>query len=535
MDLIIEGGQVLDGTGSDSFPGSVGVTDGTIVLLRGDTSHVTAASRIDATGHVVAPGFIDMHSHSGLMILQNPHNEPKVRQGVTTEVVGVNGNSYAPFRNPADLSMFVRMNAGLDGSPGIDYNWKTVTEYLSRFDGAVANNVALLIGNSALRICAIGWDNVTATAGQLADMRALLREALTAGAFGLSTGLDYPPGSFASTDELVSLCDTVEKTGGIYHTHVRYQLGDRYLDPFREATDIGERSGVAVHLTHLYRRATAPGGSARILDLVEAAQSSGLDITFDTYPYEWNSTRALILLPMWLQEGGPDAILERLTDPSQADRVRQDINSRAEQYGGARVWARLRLGYFAKPEHKAYEGLTIAEIARLRNEPEAETLRGLLVAEDLRLNEVGASPDPWSLPRFIGHRLSMVGSDSILIGTRPSPRTYGTFPRILGELVREERLFSLPEAIRKMTSYPARRLGLIDRGMVLDGMAADLVIFDPDLVRTRATYDDPCRYPEGIRDVIVNGKAVVRDGALTGELPGMALRRGQRHPGGGAR
>jgi N-acyl-D-amino-acid deacylase len=524
IETLIHGGRVIDGTGSSSFFGAVAIESGRLAIIRGNVNSVEAQTRIDATGHVVAPGFIDVHSHSGLMLLQNRHHEIKVRQGVTTELIGVDGNSYAPFRESEDLHQFVRMNAGLDGRPPIDYAWNTVAEYLSAFDRKVAINVAFLIGNSAVRICAVGWSDQQATGPQLADMQALLREGLNEGAFGLSSGLDYPPGSYASTDELVTLSQTVADLGGIYHTHVRYQLGDRFLDPFREAIEIGDRSGVPIHLTHLYRRSNAPGGSAEILDLVEAARARGLDTTFDTYPYEWNSTRLLILMPAWVQEGGPDAILERLADPALAPRIRSGLDQRGEQYGN-QTWNHLRVGYFSKPENKEYEGRTIAEIAKLRQQTPADAICELLLSEDLRLNEVAASPDPWSLQKFVVHPLSMVGSDSIFIGDRPSPRTYGTFPRILGDLVRDERLMSLPEAVRKMTSYPAQRLGLPDRGLLRDGMAADVVVFDPVLVGSLATYDDPCRYPVGIRDVFVNGQPVLMAGEMTDALPGRSLRR----------
>jgi N-acyl-D-amino-acid deacylase len=515
---------VVDGSGSPSFFGAIAIERGRVWIIRGNVDTVDAHTRINAAEHVVAPGFIDVHSHSGLMLQQNPHHEIKVRQGVTTELIGVDGNSYAPFRNSGDLHQFVRMNAGLDGHPPIDYTWNTVAEYLSVFHRKAAVNVAFLIGNSALRICAVGWDDDRATNAQLADMQALLREGLAEGAFGLSTGLDYPPGSYATTDELVALSQTVADLGGIYHTHVRYQLGDRFLDPFREAIEIGERSGVPIHLTHLYRRSNAPGGAAEMLDLVESARARGLDTTFDAYPYEWNSTRLLILLPAWVQEGGPDAILERLRDPVLASRIRRGLDERGEQYG-AQTWNHLRVGYFSKPENNEYEGKTIAEIAKLRQQTPSDAICELLLSEDLRLNEVAASPDPWSLQKFVIHPLSMVGSDSIFIGDRPSPRTYGTFPRILGDLVRDERLMSLPEAIRKMTSYPAQRLGLPDRGLLRDGMAADVVVFDPALVRSLATYDDPRRYPVGIRDVFVNGEPVLLGGEITGALPGLSLKR----------
>ena len=479
--------------------------------------------RIDATGHVVVPGFIDMHSHSGLVLLDEPKHEAKTRQGVTTEVIGVDGNSYAPFDRRDDLHEFVRLNAGLDGHPPIQYDWDSVASYLSRFDGRASVNVAYLIGNSALRICAVGWDNVPASPPQIADMRAMLREGMAEGAFGVSSGLDYPPGAYATTEELAELAGEAARGGGIYHTHVRYQLGDRYLDPFREAIDIGRRSSAPVHLTHLYRRATFPGGARRMLELVEDARADGLDVTFDTYPYEWSSTRLLILLPLWIQEGKPDQIKERLADRNLRIRLRKDLDQRMAGYAG-QAWRSIRIGYLSQPHNLALEGRTLGQVVEDRQEHLADVLCDILIDEDLSTNEVAPGPEGATLPHFVAHPLGMIGSDSVFIGDRPSPRTYGSFPRVLADFVREERLLSLPDAVRKMTSYPAQRLGLSDRGLLRDGMKADIVIFDPEKVRSRATFEQPREYPEGIPYVIVNGEVVIDDGRHTGASPGRALR-----------
>ncbi|MGH2402762.1 MAG: amidohydrolase family protein, partial [Candidatus Limnocylindria bacterium] len=259
-DLLIENGTVVDGSGGPRFAASVGVRDGRLAVVRGEAD---APHRIDATGLIVAPGFIDLHSHSGLMIFADPLHEPKVRQGITTEVIGVDGLSYAPIPDPADLGALVHMNAGLDGAPpeAQPHDWSSVECYLDRLDGLHPSvNLALLVGNSALRMSAVGWEEVTASAAQVANMRAMLREAMEQGAIGLSSGLDYPPGAYSSTDELAQLTNEAASHGGIYHTHVRYNLGDRYLDPFREAIEIGRRGGGPAHITHFYHRQTFPGG-----------------------------------------------------------------------------------------------------------------------------------------------------------------------------------------------------------------------------------------------------------------------------------
>jgi N-acyl-D-amino-acid deacylase len=529
FDLLIENGTVVDGSGERPFAAAVGVRDGRLEVRHGTTASLDATSRIDADGLVVSPGFIDLHSHSGLMIFADPLHEPKVRQGVTTEVIGVDGLSYAPIADPADLEALVRMNAGLDGRPEIAYDWSTVERYLDRLDALRPSvNLAYLVGNSALRIGAVGWDDTPATGAQLADMRSMLREAMEQGAMGLSSGLDYPPGSYADTGELAALTAETATHGGFYHTHVRYPLGDRYLDPFREAIEIGRRGDGPVHITHFYHRQTFPGGPGPMLELVDDARADGHDVTFDTYPYEWASTRLLIMIPPWVQAGGPARTKERLADPVVRDRIRAEMADRGILFAGRRAWDDVRLGAFRTPDLLPWEGRSLGDVIADRGDEPVDVLCDLLLAEDLRLNQV--TPGPWteSLREFIRHPVGMIGTDSTFVGAKPSPRTYGSFPRVLGQFVRDEAMMSLEEAVRSMTSAPAARLGLTDRGLVRDGQAADLVILDPGRVRATATYEDPCRYPEGIEWVVVGGVPVVARGEHTGARPGRVLRGGDR-------
>ena len=532
FDLLISGGTIVDGSGAPGFAGAIGLRDGRLVVLR-DSAAIADGSALagrilDATDRVVAPGFIDLHSHSGLTILSAPLHEPKVRQGVTTEVVGVDGNSYAPFGDPDDLAAFVELNAGLDGHPpnGVA-DWATVASYLERFDGQVSVNIAFLVGNAALRIAAVGWDDRPAGAPEVARMRAMLREGMEAGGFGVSSGLDYPPGSYASTAELAELAHEAGRLGGIYHTHVRYPLGDQFLDPFREAIEIGRRGEAPSHITHFYHRATFPGTPDQMLELVDDARAEGLDVTFDAYPYEWASTRLLITVPTWVQAGGPGPTKDRLADPAVRSRIREELEARGVLYAGVGGIADLRLGYFGRPENARWEGRTLGEIGRETGEDLVELLCDLLLSEGLRLNQVTPGPNLDGIRRFYQHPVAMVGTDSTFVGAKPSPRTYGSFPRILGQFVRDEGILGLEEAVAKMTSMPAARLGLRDRGRLADGLVADVVVFDPARVRSLATYDEPRQFPVGIDHVIVAGVPVVENGIHTGSTPGRALRRGR--------
>jgi N-acyl-D-amino-acid deacylase len=526
VELLVTGATLIDGSGATGHAGVVGVRERRLHMGEAEWSP-RAARTIDASGLVATPGFIDLHSHGGLVILADPRHEPKVRQGVTTEVIGVDGNGYAPFAQRKDLLAFLELNAGLDGRPEIAYDWDSMASYIGRYDRGQAVNIAVLVANSALRIGAIGWEDTPANEASLADMRAMLREAMEEGAFGISSGLDYPPGSYASTDELAALTNEAAGQGGFYHTHVRYPLGDRFLDPFREAIEIGRRGEGPVHVTHFYHRQTHPGSPEQLLSLVEEARQAGQDVTFDSYPYEWASTRLLIQLPQWVQSGGPMALKERLSNGAVRDRLRAEMAARGAAYTGPAGWSDLRLGAFTRPENLQWESLTLADVMHETGSDAVDAICDLLLAENLGVAQVTSGPWSETLPQFVRHAVGMVGTDSTFLGEKPSPRTYGSFPRILGQFVRDEQLLSLEEAVRKMTSAPAARLGLTDRGLLRDGYAADLVIFDPARVRSNATYDEPRRFPDGIEYVVVNGELVVDAGRHTGALPGRALRRGR--------
>jgi N-acyl-D-amino-acid deacylase len=542
VDILITGASIVDGTGAPARSGDLAISGGRLrIVAPGAEPPAQPARTIDARGKVVAPGFIDLHSHAALMILADPDHGAKVSQGVTTELVGVDGLSYAPFPSAADRDALVHMNAGLDGDPrdpdgargtsglghAVTIDWATVEDVLARYDTGTAVNVAQLVGNTPLRIAALGWEDVPPTPAATADQRARLREAMEQGAFGVSSGLDYPPGAYATTDELAELANEAARLGGIYHTHVRYSLGDRFLDPFREAIEIGRRGEAPAHITHFYHRLTFPGTPDQMLELVDDAAAAGQDVSFDLYPSEWASTRLLILIPIWVLAGGPLRTKERLAEIGVRNRIRQELRDRGQLFAGSGGIRDIRIGYLRRPENLQWEGRTLGELIDAAGTDPVDALCDLLLAEDLRPNEVTPGPNLEGTRRFLRHPGAMIGTDSVFVGAKPSPRTYGSYPRILGQFVRDEALLGLEDAVARMTSLPAARLGLQDRGTIRDGAVADLVIFDPATVRSDATIDNPTRGPEGIETVIVAGQVVVDGGLPTGARPGRGLRRGR--------
>lgn len=524
-DLKITGGEIVDGTGSPGYFGTVLVEGDTVRIHRGDHGHIEATRTIDAAGHVVAPGFIDVHSHGGLTIMKQPHHLPKVRQGVTTELVGIDGNSFAPFKTQEDLHRFIELDCGLNDWPPMPADWLSVSQFLEKFDGRGSVNIAMILGNSPVRIWGVGWNDRPATGAELANMKSVIREAMEDGAWGLSTGLDYPPGSYAGTDELVELSRVAESLGGFYHTHTRASLLRRgLLAPWEEALEIGRRSGIPVHLTHYRQGDQGVGSHLDYLGLVEDARDDGMDVTFDCYTYPYSGTRITIALPQWTMDGGPERLKQALESREDREAMKRDMQS------GDGPWRALDeqwLTNFHLPHNKGYEGHSLTEIADIRGQDPYDTLFDLLAEEGLGISTVSLGTNPHTLPAFVSHPYGMIGSDAILFGDVPNPRTYGCYPLVLAEFVRAEKHLRLPEAIRKMTSFPAQRIGLPDRGILRDGFKADIVIFDKHNVKTRATKKNPKVFPEGIPYVIVNGQVVIDQGEHTGQFPGRGLRRGR--------
>jgi N-acyl-D-amino-acid deacylase len=516
VDLLFTNAVVVDGSGAPGYHASVAVTGDTIQVVRGDPSAIDAGRTIDATGYTICPGFIDMHSHSDLMMLTDPAHEAKLRQGITTEALGMDGLSYAPT-TPRGLEQLLVYLAAVNGAPP-DVRWSSVADFLALFDGSAACNVVHFVPHAAIRVAAMGWSSRLPTDAELANMQELTRQGMRDGAFGFTTGLTYAPGAYSNTDELAAIASVAAQEGGFYCTHARYTLGDRLLDPFREALEIGRRSGAPVHISHYH--SPVAGLGVQMTGLVDDARNSGQDVTFDQYPYPAASTILHSLLPYWVHAGGPQALLTRIADPN----VRNLMVRAVEPQWGGQTLDNYIFAHIASDKNKEWEGRSLEELADHRGGRMVDAVCDLLLEEQLQVAFVARTGNLENIREIASHPAQMIGTDAILTGGRPNPRTYGTYPYVLSQFVRNEGLFSLEEAIRKMTSAPARRLGLADRGEIRDGAKADLVVFNSATVDTAATFDDPMQYPVGIDYVCVNGQLVIDNGRHTGALPGRALR-----------
>ena len=515
-DLLFTNGVVIDGTGAPGYRASVAVTGDTLQIIPGDAAAVDAGRIVDAAGYVICPGFIDMHSHSDLKLLTEPAHEAKIRQGVTTEALGMDGLSYAPT-TPRALEQLLVYLAAVNGTPP-DVRWSSVADFLALFDGSAACNVFHFVPHAAIRVAAMGWSSRLPTAAELGRMQDLTRQGMRDGAFGFTTGLTYAPGAYSDTNELAAIASVVAEEGGFYCTHSRYTLGDRLLDPFREALEIGRRSGAPVHISHYH--SPVAGMGAQMAGLVDDAINRGQDVTYDQYPYPAASTILHSLLPYWAHAGGPQALLTRL-----ADRQVRDLMVRAvEPQWGGQTLDNYIFAHIASDKNKEWEGRSLEELAQHRGGRMVDAVCDLLLEETLEVAFVARTGNLENIREIAAHPAQMIGTDAILTGGRPNPRTYGTYPYVLAQFVRGEGLFTLEQAVRKMTGAPAQRLGLSDRGVIRNGAKADLVLFNPQQVDTPATFDDPTQYPVGIDYVLVNGTPVIDGGRHTGALPGRALR-----------
>ena len=529
LDLVIRNGRIIDGTGSPWYSADLGIREGRIAAI-GRLDGVRARQVVDARGAVVAPGFIDMLGQSEVAILANPSLPSKIFQGITTEITG-EGGSPAPLNDAivaADRSWYEQL--------GVEPDWRTLAEYYARLERrGMGINMATYVGATQVRRMVLGDDDKDPTPAQLDRMRELVRQGMRDGAVGLSTSLQYPPAPYAETPELIALAREAAKLGGIYATHLRNE-SDEIIPALDEAIRIGREAGIPVEVWHLKTAGKNNWGRMpEVVARIDSARKAGVDIAADTYAYPaWFNSLASFV-PPWAHDGGTVRLLERLRDPEARRRIRSDME-RADA-GWDNSWQKISgpeailIGAVHDSALRRYQGKTLAEVARARGGDAIEALLDFLV-EDEAYTFVAvfgmSEPDvalalvqPWV---SINCDSEGAAPEGVLSKSHPHPRAYGTFPRILRKYVREERRLTLEEAIRKFTSLAAQRMRLGDRGVLKVGMWADVVVFDPETVRDRATFARPHQLAEGMRWVLVNGVPVIADGKATGARPGKVLR-----------
>lgn len=524
--LLIRGGQVYDGSGNPWFKADVGISGDTVTAL-GDLRNESAERIVDAAGLAVSPGFIDIHTHSDTSLLIDGRGESHVRQGVTTAVLGNCGGSAAPLTDEAVKGMEASVPASFP------WRWRTMGEYLECVEKAgVSMNVAPLVGHGTVRDAVMGYQDREPTAQELAAMSGLVDAAMKQGCFGMSTGLIYTPGCYAKTPEIVCLAKVAAKHGGLYFSHVRGE-NDTLLPAIAEALQVGREAGIPVQIAHLKAMGSHMWGkSVEVLRMIDEARAEGTDVTFDQYPYTASATGLAATLPPWAQDGGKEKFLARLADPEARARMRKDMEL------GTPEWVSLLKGVgwdkilITGSRDSTLVGRSVADIAASRGKDGFDACFDMLLENAALVRIVFFNIGDEDLSRIMRHPAGMVGSDSSssavdghLATGKPHPRGFGTFVRVLGHYARDEGTIGLQEAIRKMTSAPAQKLRLRDRGLLRPGMKADVVVFDPNRVADKATYMDPFQYPEGIEFVLVNGQITVERGAHTGARAGRVIRR----------
>ena len=536
FDTLIKNGTIIDGTGRLRYDADVGIRGGKIEAI-GSLEDAEAGRIVDAEGLIVAPGFIDMHSHSDMSLFDDPGGESKVHQGVTTEVTG--NCSYSPF--PLGPASAANIGMGWKFEWG---EWSDLNGWAERLEAnGMSINIAAQLGQAALQIAVGANEDRPATRDEMREMQRLAAEAIEQGAFSLSTGLSLSPSGYMSTEELVELCRAIAHYEDVFYvTHARVGAG-RHLLAIEEAIEIGQKGGLPVQFSHLaigsqpdmggWRKPESDpvGRGPEMMELFENARDGGLDITYDSYPYTAGQAGIDQTVPNWAQAGGIETYMARLRDPEMRARIRDEVRA---GLGGVRpLWDTWIIAEVSSDANKGLVGRSIAEVAAEREVEPAEAALQIEEEEGSAVSAVVHNRSERDVRFFLSHPLGMIGSDGLAISPtgihgseQHHPRFYGTYPRILGRYVREQSIMSLETAVEKMSGMPAERLGLKDRGRVEEGLVADLAIFDPDTVIDRSTFEDPHQLAGGVPHVFVAGEPVVSDGAHTGARPGRVLRRG---------
>jgi N-acyl-D-amino-acid deacylase len=531
FDVLIRNGRIVDGSGGPWFRGDVGIVGDRITAL-GTIGDATAATAIDATNLVVAPGFIDLLGQSEFNILVDSRAASKILQGVTTEVTG-EGSSIAPVNDR------LIQEASLQARHfGVSQDWRTLADYFKRLEerSRPAINIGTFVGAGGVRNYIIGKDDRPATAAELERMKQLVAQAMEDGALGLSTSLQYVPDRFASTEEITELAKVAARYGGVYFTHQRSESG-RIFESLDEVFTIAERAGIPAEIWHLKTAYKANFGKMpEVLRRIEAARARGLDVTANQYPYDRASNGLDACLPLWVREGGLDKMIARLQDPAMRERIKRDMDEPnpqtwENQWYGSNGGDGVMLSSVLNPDLRKYEGMTLTEIGKAMGKDPRDAVMDLVIADRGESSVIISIMTEDDVRTALKHPLVGIGTDSPakaedgkLSESKSHPRAWGSFPRILGRYVRDENLLLLEEAVRKMTSKAAARVQLHDRGLLRPGMMADIAIFDSQTIRDASTFVDPTHYSVGIKHVIVNGRAVVSNGAITKERPGRPIR-----------
>jgi N-acyl-D-amino-acid deacylase len=531
FDLVLAGGRIVDGTGAPWFRGDVGMKDDRIAAV-GDLSRAQARRRIDVRDHVIAPGFIDMLGQSEMTLLADNRAESKIRQGITSEITGEGGSAA-----PATEETLKDSRAWLD-KYGIAVDWTDFRGYFDRLRRArPAINVGSFVGAAQVRQVVLGSDDVQPTPEQLRRMEELVETAMQQGALGLSSSLIYPPGAYAKTPELVALAGAAARHGGIYASHIRDEANNE-MAALEEAITIGREAKIPVEIWHLKVAGRANWGRMKdVVARIEKARAEGLDVTADMYPYVASGNGLDATVPQWAQAGGVDAMIKRFHDPAQRARILSEIRGgHGGEWDGwkGRPPEDILIVSVLDPSLQKWTGKRLSQVAAEMGKPPEEALidlveadRGNVFVARFSMNEDDlqyALRRPWVAIDLDAGGFSLDGPFGAI---KHHPRALGTMPRVLGHYARDLKLFSIEEAVRKMTSLPARRMGLHDRGLLRPGMAADVTVFDPETVRDVATFEAPNAYSEGIEYVVVNGHLVLDGGRMTDERPGRPLTRGR--------
>lgn len=529
-DLVVKNARIVDGTGSPWFRGDIGVKDGKISYIGKLPEDVCADEIIDAGGQVLSPGFIDSHAHSDFVLFRDPTMLSKLKQGVTTQMIGPCGISPAPIK-PERVELLDKYVGFIKAGAEPKYNWQTFGEYLNVLDELdLGTNIGSYVGHGTVKLNVMGFDARKPTEEELKEMRRQVRDAMADGAFGMTTGLIYPPGVYSEPEEIVEVAKALKEFNGVYLSHMRSE-GNNVVQAVKETINVAEKVGIPAQVHHHKACGKKNRGIVKeTIKLLEEARQRGVDMTIDQYPYTAGSSTLRAIIPPWVQEGGIEKVIERLQDQALRARIIDEINNTDD-------WENLihltdgpeGVLIVYTPSTPEYQGKTLVRIGEMMGKDPIEAALDIIIANKGFDNACYFILDEDDVKYVMKSPLTMIGSDSIFAapGAKCHPRTNGTFPRVLGKYVREEKTLTLEEAVKKMTGFPASRFNMQYKGLIRLGMDADLVIFDSDTVIDRADYEDPFKDPVGINYVIVNGNVTLKNGQFTGKTSGKVIRRGQ--------